>query len=86
MRELKPGLWRWTARHAEWDGRIVSSAYVEAPAALCPDEWLSESREHQVACLRRLLEVHADLVVPAHGEPFTVAELAALLHSPPSAA
>jgi hypothetical protein len=179
VHELKPGLWRWAARHPEWDGRIVSSAYLETPDAaclidplvprdeeerffaaldrdverrglpvaivltnpwhrrssdelaarygaeihvggfldsfpggmqpedvvlyapshrvlftgdtllgadLCPEDWLAEGREHHIACLRLLLELAADLVVPAHGEPFAVAELAALLHSPPSAA
>jgi hypothetical protein len=183
--ELRPGLWRWTARHSEWDDQIVSSAYLEAPGAvvlvdplvptgeeerffaaldadvarsyldvavvltnpwhrrsapdlsqrydarifvgfegplpggleayaggmqpddvvlhapshrvlftgdtlvgneLCPEDWLAEGRDHHVACLRQLLQLDADLVVPSHGEPFAISELAALLHSPPSAA
>jgi glyoxylase-like metal-dependent hydrolase (beta-lactamase superfamily II) len=178
VRELRPGLWRWTARHPEWDGRVVSSAYLEAPGAvvlvdplvpagdeerffaaldadveragapvavvltnpwhrrssaelagrygaqvcvagevqlpgglrahpggmqpddsvvhapshralftgdtlvdgrLCPEDWLSEGREHQLACLRRVLVLDADLVVPSHGEPLSVDELAKLL-------
>ena len=178
--ELKPGLWRWTARHPEWDEREVSSAYLEAPDAvclidplvprgeeeegffealdrdvervglpvaivltnpchrrssaelaqrygarqfvgvegglpgglqaypggmqpedavlhapshralfsgdtllgneLCPEDWLAEGREHHVACLRVLLDLDADLVVPSHGEPFPVEQLAAALH------
>jgi glyoxylase-like metal-dependent hydrolase (beta-lactamase superfamily II) len=179
VQELRPGLWRWTARHPEWDDREVSSAYVEAvdvvslidplvprgeeerffaaldrdveridyPVAivltnpwhrrsadelaqryeakvfvgfegglpgrlqaypggmqpedvviygpshrvlftgdtvvdggLCPEDWLAEGREHHVACLRRVLDLDADLVVPSHGPPFPVEQLAAALH------
>jgi glyoxylase-like metal-dependent hydrolase (beta-lactamase superfamily II) len=182
--ELGPGLWRWTARHPEWDDRVVASAYLETAEAvvlvdplvprgeeerffdaldrdvarvgrpvavvltnpwhrrsadelaarydadvfvagagwlpaglavypggmqpedvvlhapshraiftgdtlldnrLCPEDWLAEGRAHQVECLERVVALDADLVVPAHGTPFPVAELAALLHSPPSA-
>ena len=183
VEELKPGLWRWTARHPEWDDRVVSSAYLETPVAvvlvdplvprvdgdeerffaaldrdverrslpvdvvltnpwhrrsaddlaerylgavyvgvdgdlpgglephpggmqpddvvlhapshrvlfsgdavmngeLCPDEWLADGRDHYLACLRRLLELDADLVVPSHGEPFPLDVLAALLRAP----
>jgi glyoxylase-like metal-dependent hydrolase (beta-lactamase superfamily II) len=179
VQELRPGLWRWTARHSEWEGREVSSAYLETQDAvclidplvprgeearffdaldrdvervglrvavvltnpwhrrssaelslryraqvfvgvegglpgglaafaggmqpedvvlhapshralftgdtllgeeLCPEDWLAEGRDHHVACLRRLLELDADLVVPAHGEPFPLDRLAAALH------
>jgi glyoxylase-like metal-dependent hydrolase (beta-lactamase superfamily II) len=182
--ELRPGLWRWTARHPEWDDRVVASAYLETAEAvvlvdplvppgeeerfyealdrdvarmglpvavvltnpwhrrstdelvqrydaqlfvaaegslptglaahpggmqpddvvvhapshraiftgdtlldnrLCPEDWLAEGRAHQLECLERVVALDADLVVPAHGTPFPVAELAALLHSPPSA-
>jgi hypothetical protein len=181
VRELRPGLWRWTARHPEWDDRVVGSAYLEAPGAvcmidplvphdeearffaaldrdverlglpvavvltnpwhrrsadvlvnrygatvhigcegglpgglepyaggmqpddvvlhapshrvlftgdtllgdaLCPAGWLAEGREHHVSCLARVLELDADLVVPAHGDPFPVERLAALVRSP----
>src|SRR5215475_14967580 len=34
VQELRPGLWRWTARHPEWDEREVSSAYVETADAV----------------------------------------------------
>lgn len=177
--ELRPGLWRWTARHPEWGESVVSSAYLETPDAvclidpllprgeeepffealdrdvtrvglpvaivltnpwhrrsaaelslrygaqmfagvegglpgglaayaggmqpedvvlhaplrralftgdtllgdeLCPEDWLAEGREHHVACLRRLLELDADLVVPSHGEPFPLERLSAVLH------
>jgi len=179
VQELRPGLWRWTARHPEWDDREVSSAYLEtvdavslidplvprgeeerffaaldrdverigSPVAivltnpwhrrsadelaqrygakvfvgvegglpgrleaypggmqpedvvihgpshrvlftgdtvveggLCPEGWLAEGREHHVACLRRVLDLDADLVVPSHGPPFPVEQLAAELH------
>ncbi len=179
VRELKPGLWRWTAPHPEWDEREVSSAYLETrdavclvdplvprgeeerffdaldrdvarlnlPVAivltnpwhrrssaelaqrygaqvfvgvdgglpgglqayaggmqlegvvlharshwtmftgdtllgdeLCPEDWLAEGRDHHLACLRRLLDLDADLVVPSHGDPFPVERLAAALH------
>jgi hypothetical protein len=179
VKELRPGLWRWTARHPDWDEREVSSAYLEAADAvclvdplvprgeeerffealdrdasrlgvpvvvvltnpwhrrssdelaarygaqvfvgvegglpcglhaypggmqsedvvlhapshrvlftgdtllgseLCPEDWLAEGRGHQVACLRHLLELDADLVLPAHGEPFPLQRLAAALH------
>jgi hypothetical protein len=179
VRELRPGLWRWTARHPEWDDREVSSAYLEAPDAvclidplvpaaeeerffvaldrdveridrpvaivltnpwhrrsadalaerygamvfvgvegglpgglqahpggmqpqdvvlhaashrvlftgdtvlgneLCPEGWLSDGREHHLACLRRVLDLDADLVVPSHGSPFPVDQLAVALH------
>jgi glyoxylase-like metal-dependent hydrolase (beta-lactamase superfamily II) len=182
--ELRPGLWRWTARHPDWDDRVVSSAYLETAEAivlvdplvprgkedrfyealdrdvararrpvavvltnpwhrrsaddlaqrygagvfagadetlpsglaaypggmqpedvvvhapshhviftgdtlvdnrLCPEDWLADGRVHQVECLERVVALDADLVVPAHGTPFPVAELAALLHPPPSA-
>jgi glyoxylase-like metal-dependent hydrolase (beta-lactamase superfamily II) len=176
VRELKPGLWRWTARHPEWDEREVGSAYVETasgaflidplvprdeierffvaldrdaertevvgilltnpwhrrsseelsqrygatvhlaseglPAGFeaypggmqpedfvvyapvhrvvftgdtvvdgepCPEDWLAEGREHHLACLRRLLELDADLVVPSHGEPFPLQQLSRAL-------
>jgi hypothetical protein len=178
VQELKPGLWRWTARHPEWNDREVSSAYLEtsesvclidplvphgeedrffealdrdvarlgrplaivltnpwhrrssdelaqrygAPvhvgvegglpgalqaypggmqpedvvlhaaaqgtlftgdtllgAELCPEDWLAEGRAHHVACLRRVLELDADLVVPSHGAPFPLEQLAAAL-------
>jgi len=178
VQELKPGLWRWTARHPEWDDREVSSAYIETPecvclidplvpggeedrffvaldrdverlgrtvaivltnpwhrrssdqlaqrygaqvhvgiegglpgglraypggmqpedvvlhapaqralftgdtllgAELCPEDWLAEGRSHHVACLRRVLELDADLVVPSHGAPFPLEQLAAVL-------
>jgi hypothetical protein len=173
VQELRPGLWRWTARHPGWDDRVVSSAYVETadavvlvdplapvdeserfyraldrdverldlPVAIvltnpwhrrssaeltarfaatvhvagqdlptrfeahpggmqpedfvvfapshglfftgdtivdgrpCPEDWLAEGREHHLACLRRLLELDADLVVPSHGEPFPLEQL-----------
>src|SRR5262249_43223539 len=52
---------------------------------LCPEDWLAEGRAHHAPCLARVVALDADLVVPAHGTPFPVAELAALLHSPPSA-
>jgi hypothetical protein len=178
VQELKPGLWRWTARHPDWDDREVGSAYVETPeyvclidplvprgeenrffaaldrdverlglpvaivltnpwhrrssdelaeryaaqvhvgvegglpgavlaypggmqpedvvlhaaaqrtlftgdtllgAELCPEDWLAEGRAHHVACLRRVLELDADLVVPSHGAPFPPEQLAAAL-------
>jgi len=183
VRELRPGLWRWTARHPEWDERVVSSAYLETPEAvvlvdplvprvdgeeqrffealdrdverrslpvdvvltnpwhrrsadelaerylgavyigadgelpgglephpggmqpddvvlhapshrvlftgdaivdaeLVPDDWLADGRDHYLAALRRLLDLDADLVVPSHGEPFALDELARLLHEP----
>jgi len=41
----------------------------------CPEDWLAEGREHHFACLRRVLELDADLVVPSHGEPFPLAQL-----------
>jgi len=173
VQELRPGLWRWTARHPDWDDREVSSAYLETadavvlldplvprdeeerfygaldrdverlhlPVAIvltnpwhrrssaelaarfgatvhvagedlptgleaypggmqpedfvvfapsrgvlftgdtivdgrpCPEDWLAEGREHHFACLRRVLELDADLVVPSHGEPFPLAQL-----------
>ena len=53
---------------------------------LCPEDWLAEGRAHQLACLARVLELDADLVVPSHGEPFPGTRLEALVHSPPSAA
>lgn len=39
VRELRPGLWRWTAAHPEWEhaehwGPEVGSVYAELPAAL----------------------------------------------------
>ena len=39
MRELRPGLWRWTAAHPEWEhaehwGPEVGSVYAELPDAL----------------------------------------------------
>lgn len=178
VQELRPGLWRWTASHPEWDEREVSSAYVETangvvlvdplvprgeeerffaaldrdverlgnlaeivltnpwhrrssdelakrydaririageglPAGFdaypggmqpedfvvhspaqrvlftgdtivdgepCPEDWLAEGREHHFACLRRVLELDADLVVPSHGVPFPVERLAQGLH------
>jgi glyoxylase-like metal-dependent hydrolase (beta-lactamase superfamily II) len=46
---------------------------------LCPEDWLAEGRTHHVACLRRLLDLDADLVVPSHGEPFSVEQLTRLL-------
>jgi len=175
---LKPGLWRWTARHGEWEEREVGSAYLETPesvclidplvpraaearffealdrdverlgrpveivltnpwhrrssdelaqrygaevhvgvedglpgglraypggmqpedvvlhaaaqrtlftgdtllgAELCPEDWLAEGRAHHLACLRRVLELDADLVVPSHGAPFPIVQLAAAL-------
>src|SRR4051794_4249300 len=177
VQELRPGLWRWTARHPEWDDREVSSAYLETADALvlidplvpgddaerfhraldrdverlglavaivltnpwhrrssaelaqrygaavhvahervptafeaypggmqpedfvvfapshgvlftgdtivdgrpCPEDWLAEGREHHLACLRRLLELDADLVVPSHGEPFPLEQLARMV-------
>jgi Metallo-beta-lactamase superfamily len=179
VNELRPGLWRWTARHPDWDEREVSSAYLETAEAvclidplaprgeeerffgaldrdvsrlglpvvvvltnpwhrrssdalagrydaqvllgvegglpgglhahpggmqpedvvlhapshgvlftgdtvlgseLCPEDWLAEGRGYHVACLRHLFELDADLVVPAHGEPFPLELLAAALH------
>ena len=47
---------------------------------LCPEDWLAEGRDHHVACLRGLLELDVDLVVPSHGEPFPLERLAAALH------
>jgi Metallo-beta-lactamase superfamily len=177
VEELSPGLWRWTARHPEWDEREVSSAYVETPDAVvlvdplvprneqqrfhralerdverlalpvaivltnpwhrrsspalaqrygatvhlageslpagfevypggmqpedfvvfapshralftgdtllgnepCPADWLADGRAHHLACLRRLLELDAELVVPSHGEPFPVEQFARML-------
>src|SRR5919201_5933863 len=35
VQELRPGLWRWTAPHLEWDRREVSCAYLEAADAVC---------------------------------------------------
>src|SRR5512132_2170622 len=35
VQELRPGLWRWTARHPEWDDREVSSAYLETADRVC---------------------------------------------------
>ena len=179
VRELRPGLWRWTARHPEWDDREVSSAYLEASDAvclidplvprgdeerffaaldrdvervglpvavvltnpwhrrsadelaqrygasvfvgvegglpgglqaypggmqpedvvihapshrvlftgdtlldneLCPEDWLADGREHHLDCLRVVVDLGADLVVPSHGSPFPVEQLAAALH------
>ena len=44
-----------------------------------PEDWLAEGREHHFACLRRLLELDADLVVASHGEPFPLEQLARAL-------
>jgi glyoxylase-like metal-dependent hydrolase (beta-lactamase superfamily II) len=178
VQQVKPGLWRWTAHHPDWDDREVGSAYLETPyavilvdplvprgdeerffaaldrdverlglpvaitltnpwhrrsadelaerygakievggfldsvpggmqpedvilhspshralftgdtlvdGALCPEDWLGRGRNYHVACLRRALELDADIVVTSHGDPFSVAQLEALLHSPPSA-
>jgi hypothetical protein len=175
VQELKPGLWRWTARHSEWEWREVSSAYAETadavvlvdplvprgedgerffgaldrdverlglPVAIvltnpwhrrsadelaarydagvhvageslpagfdaypggmqpqdfvlfspsqrvlftgdtivdgapCPEDWLAAGRDFHFACLRRLLDLDAQLVVASHGEPFPVEQLA----------
>ena len=178
VQELRPGLWRWTAQHPEWEEREVSSAYIETAGAVvlvdplvprdeeerfyraldrdvgrlagevrialtnpwhrrssaelaqrygapvhvsgeslpagfeaypggmqpddfvlfapshralftgdtllagapCPEDWLAAGREHHLACLRRLLDLDADLVVPSHGEPFPLEQLARTLH------
>jgi hypothetical protein len=39
VRELRPGLWRWTAEHPDWDhderwGPAVGSVYAELPGAI----------------------------------------------------
>ena len=39
VQELRPGLWRWTASHPEWDhaenwGPEVGSVYAELPDSL----------------------------------------------------
>jgi metallo-beta-lactamase superfamily protein len=66
--------------------RAVFTGDTLVDGELCPEDWLAEGREHQLACLGRVLELDADLVVPSHGDPFPVARLDALVHSPPSAA
>lgn len=66
--------------------RAVFTGDTLVDGELCPEDWLAEGREHHLACLARVLELDADLVVPSHGEPFPVARLDALVHSPPSAA
>ncbi len=176
--ELRPGLWRWTARYPEWDDREVSSAYLEGEDAVClidplvprddderffaalnadverlglpvaivltnpwhrrsadelserysgsvhvgvegglpgglaaypggmhdedvvlhapshrvlftgdtifdggpcPEDWLADGREHHVRCLRCVLDLDADLVVPSHGAPLRAEQLATAL-------
>jgi glyoxylase-like metal-dependent hydrolase (beta-lactamase superfamily II) len=59
--------------------RVLFTGDTIVDGALCPEDWLAEGRGHQVACLRRLLELGAELVVPAHGEPFPAERLASLL-------
>ena len=46
----------------------------------CPEDWLADGREHHVRCLRRVLELDADLVVPSHGAPLPAEQLAPALH------
>jgi glyoxylase-like metal-dependent hydrolase (beta-lactamase superfamily II) len=48
-------------------------------AELCPEDWLAEGRAYHVACLRRVVGLDADLVVPSHGAPFPVEQLDAAL-------
>lgn len=40
---------------------------------VCPDSWLTLDRDEFRAQLRRLLELPAELVLPAHGEPVLAA-------------
>src|SRR5947209_3216007 len=48
MREIVPGLWRWTARHPGWGEREVSCAYVETPdAAVLVDPLVPRDEEER---------------------------------------
>jgi glyoxylase-like metal-dependent hydrolase (beta-lactamase superfamily II) len=60
--------------------RVLFTGDTVVDGGLCPEDWLAEGREHQVACLRRVLNLDADLVVPSHGPPFPLEQLATALH------
>ena len=52
VRELRPGLWRWTASHPEWDhaeswGPEVGSVYAELPEALVVVDPLAPADEEE---------------------------------------
>jgi hypothetical protein len=52
VQELRPGLWRWTAEHPEWDhaehwGPEVGSVYAELPAAIVLIDPLVPAREEE---------------------------------------
>jgi hypothetical protein len=59
---------------APWH-RVLFTGDTIVEGRPCPEDWLAEGREHHVACLRRVLELDADLVVPSHGEPFPLEQL-----------
>jgi glyoxylase-like metal-dependent hydrolase (beta-lactamase superfamily II) len=59
--------------------RVLFTGDTVVDGKPCPADWLAAGREHHLACLRRLLELEADLVVPSHGEPFPLEQLARAL-------
>jgi glyoxylase-like metal-dependent hydrolase (beta-lactamase superfamily II) len=78
VRELRPGLWRWTASHPEWDhaehwGPEVGSVYAELPGAVVVVDPLvpTDDEERFWAALDRDVErlglpVHVLLTVHWH--------------------
>jgi glyoxylase-like metal-dependent hydrolase (beta-lactamase superfamily II) len=72
VREIAPGLWRWTGYHEEWK-QEVGCVYLEAPDAICLIDPLvpAEAREKFLAALdrdveRAALPVHALVTVFWH--------------------
>jgi glyoxylase-like metal-dependent hydrolase (beta-lactamase superfamily II) len=45
LRELRPGLWRWTAFHAEWKETVGSVAFEAGDALVLVDPLLDEGEE-----------------------------------------
>jgi glyoxylase-like metal-dependent hydrolase (beta-lactamase superfamily II) len=47
VQELRPGLWRWTARHPDWGHREVNCSYLETPDAVVLVDPLVPSDEEE---------------------------------------
>jgi hypothetical protein len=61
LRELRPGLWRWTAFHAEWKETVGSVAYEADDALLLVDPLVPENGWEEL-----------DTLVERHGRPVSV--------------
>ena len=80
LRELRPGLHRWTALHPGWEPHPANGSPTDWPREVGCVAYDGLDRAELRQALRPLLDLPVELVLASHGEPVLVDGHAALAH------